>query len=225
MTDLNLTSVFAKEAVASALFFLVFFGALTVLQGHVQWIVHFILVFVFDVFTGGIMNPLTVLALFICGDGLTITATRMSAEAVGGLLGFVLTRAVLPASVAANLGCPHPAVGFDLHTAYLNEFTISFVITLVVLAAINSSIGQWKALAIIALTVRVLIQLGTYTGSGMNPMVGLACWNEPSLRKEHVSSSDYFSIYISVPFMGAAVATLLYLNLQKLQAASKKKTL
>jgi hypothetical protein len=44
--------------------------------------------------------------------------------------------------------------------------------------------------------------------------VGLACWNEPSLRKEHVSDLDYFNIYISVPYVAAAVATLLYLGLQ-----------
>jgi len=223
MTAPNLPSAFAKEAVSSALFFLVFFGALSVFSGYVQWAIHFLMVFVFDFATGGIANPLMVLALWICGDNLTITATRMAAEIVGGLLGFALTRAILPASVSANLGCPNPAVDFDLHTAYLNEFTISFVLTLVVLAAVNSSYGQLTSLAIIGVTVRVLLLLGSYTGSGMNPMVGLACWNEPSLRKEHVSDLDYFNIYISVPFVAAAVATLLYLGLQ-LQA-SKKKTL
>jgi glycerol uptake facilitator-like aquaporin len=207
------TKLYLKEVTSSILFFTLFLGLLTVFSTPVgQWAGHFGGSYLFDAIASNSFNgnPSLALSLYLLGDNLDLTLIRVAAQITAGAIAFRFMKTVLPTSIGSNLGCPNPAEGFDLHTAYLNEIAVTMGLILVILLVSSLKLNKHYNIWIIGLAVRLLLSAGTYTGCGMNPMIGVACLSEPGMRQTHVSATDYFNIYCTMPMLAAVMAAGVY---------------
>lgn len=162
-----------------------------------------VMIFAVGHISGGHLNPLVTLAVFLRGrcerrDVLPYWAAQFLAGVVAALVvNFVLRGRVDPAVVAL-----HPTIA-----SFIVEFLFSFALAWVVLnvATAKANIGNSFYGLAIGFTVLVgAITVGGISGGAFNPAVGLGVWTMG------LESAKQFAVYLVSDFGGAIVAALVY---------------
>lgn len=207
-------STTARAWLAEALgaFFLVFVGGLSILAGQGTLIVvafGFGLalmagLYAFGEISGGHFNPAVSLAALLDGriDGPTF-ATYVVAQAGGGVLGgVVLLWASDTSAVASTATVPSEATGAG--SAFLLEVVLAALFVGVILKVTQSEMFGRTSFLAIGLTLAV-VQLAIWpmTGASVNPARSLGS----ALPGQEFTD---FWIYVTAPFIGAAIGWVLY---------------
>mmetsp|Transcript_22716 Transcript_22716/g.37910 ORF Transcript_22716/g.37910 Transcript_22716/m.37910 type:complete len:234 (-) Transcript_22716:376-1077(-) len=212
--------VFAQEAIATVLFFVLYFGILPLFfNSYLEVAVHYVMVLLFDSVTmGSSCNPACVIASLLLGDSYVLTASRLAGEFVGAYASFHLIKSHFPTVISENLGCPNPTTELiDLQAVYMNEFCTSTALTLSILYAVHGTRNKVLMLSIIFIAVRSLLIVGSYSGPGMNAITGLACWGaNSSYRRADMDDTGYFNMYVSVPILGGVMGAMIWKTLKPL---------
>lgn len=159
-----------------------------------------VLVYATGHISGGHLNPAVSLGAFIRG---AMTATEMliywGAQILGAVLGALITRATLDASVEA--------AQIQTGPAFIVEAVFTFILVFVVLnvaTAKGTEGNSYFGLAIGATVMTGAFAVGSISGGGFNPAVAIGlCVN---------GNFDWANlwVYIVAPFIGAALAALAF---------------
>jgi len=178
-------------------------GAITHLGIAITFgLIVMVMIYALGAISGAHFNPAVTLAFYISGsferkEILPYWASQFcGAIAASGLLRFLF-----PANLM--LGATMPA-GSDLQ-AFIFELLLSYFLMLVIIHVARGSKeqGMFAGLAIGATVLLEALFAGPVCGASMNPWRSLA----PALASGH---TEHIWIYLTAPFLGAALAVLNY---------------
>jgi len=166
--------------------------------------------------SGGHINPAVTLGILVSGKlSLLRGVLYMIAQFLGGIVGAALLKAVVPSggfNDAANywpenhLGANGLQTGVQAYQGMIVEAMVTFILVLVVYGCCDSRRDDVKGsvpLAIgLTVTLSHLLSIG-FTGAGLNPARTLG----PAIM---TGKYDDLWVYFVGPFLGAAVAGILY---------------
>lgn len=159
-----------------------------------------VLVYATGHISGAHVNPAVSLGAWIRG---AMTASEMliywAAQIIGGIIGALLTRAVIPA--------PVEAAQIQSLPAFIVEAVFTFILVWVVLNVATSKEtdgNSFFGLAIGATVMTGAFAVGPISGGGFNPAVALSLCVNGNFDWSNVW------IYIAAPFIGAALAALAF---------------
>lgn len=139
-------------------------GAVLVAVGAATWTV-----------SGGVVNPVTTLALWILGRLASATAAAyVASQVAGAVMGALLLRLVVPEAAwrSTSLGTPLPAPEVGGGKAIVVEAMLTFVVTFAYLAATRNDDGERVAIRAlpVGLAYAAVILAGwSLTGAAANP--------------------------------------------------------
>jgi len=161
--------------------------------------------------SGGHINPAVTLGILVSGKlSLLRGVLYMIAQFLGGIVGAALLKAVVPNDAADwpvdHLGANGLQTGVHAYQGMIVEAMVTFILVLVVYGCCDSRRDDVKGsipLAIgLTVTLSHLLSIG-FTGAGLNPARTLG----PAIM---TGKYDDLWVYFVGPFLGAAVAGILY---------------
>jgi aquaporin related protein len=166
--------------------------------------------------SGGHINPAVTLGILVSGKlSLLRGVLYMIAQFLGGIVGAALLKAVVPDGPVDwptnHLGANGLQSGVESYQGMIVEAMVTFILVLVVYGCCDSRRDDVKGsvpLAIgLTVTLSHLLSIG-FTGAGLNPARTLG----PAIM---TGKFDHIWVYFVGPFLGAAIAGILYTVLFK----------
>ncbi|OXA61533.1 aquaporin AQPAn.G [Folsomia candida] len=165
--------------------------------------------------SGGHINPAVTLGILVSGKlSLLRGVLYMIAQFLGGIVGAALLKAVVPDAAdwpQNHLGANGLQTGVQAYQGMIVEAMVTFILVLVVYGCCDSRRDDVKGsipLAIgLTVTLSHLLSIG-FTGAGLNPARTLG----PAIL---TGKFDDLWVYFVGPFLGAAIAGILYTVLFK----------
>lgn len=178
-------------------------GLIVVALAH--GVVLAVLVSALGAVSGAHFNPAVTFGVWLAGQ---IPGRRalsyVLAQLIGGLLAALAVRALLPASLAGNVGLPTVADGLDPIAALAIEAILTLVLLVAVFGtAIDPRGPKVGGLAIGFAVAADILMGGPLTGGAMNP----ARWFGPAAV---TGVWDLSYVWVVGPLLGAAAAALAY---------------
>ncbi|XVF24451.1 hypothetical protein REPUB_Repub13aG0129100 [Reevesia pubescens] len=170
----------------------------------------FIFTLIGDLFGGASFNPTSSLTFYAAGlkkdSSLLSMAVRFPAQAAAGVVGVKAISQVIPEVYRKTL--EGPSLKVDLHTGFLAEGILTFVLSLALLLILfrgpkNPLIKLWL---IASSTVGLVITGSKYTGPSMNPANAFG-W--AYVNNWHNSWELYYVYWIG-PLIGATLAAWVF---------------
>jgi MIP family channel proteins len=160
--------------------------------------------------SGGHFNPAVTLG-FIVTRRITavLAAVYILMQLAGATVAALLLNVIYPAATrtATHLGSPSLGVGISQWHGFIVEAVLTFFLVLVVFATAVDERGAFKSIAGLAIGFTITLDIfmgGPLTGAAMNPARAFG----PFLVS-HTWQSGWW-IYFTAPFVGGALAALLY---------------
>ena len=178
-------------------------GAITHLGIAITFgLIVMVMIYALGAISGAHFNPAVTLAFHISGSfERKEILPYWASQFLGSIAASGLLRFLFPAN--AMLGATMPA-GSDLQ-AFIFELLLSYFLMLVIIHVARGSKeqGMFAGLAIGATVLLEALFAGPVCGASMNPWRSLA----PALASGH---TEHIWIYLTAPFLGAALAVLNY---------------